>query len=85
MYAYSLNFRLISPNVDTEMPIDKQLKIITSIKHPYPEKFAFFGTFSVDSFGKAGFTGRIIAHIGVCMKAGASGIKIWKNIVGMEC
>ena len=83
MYADSLNFRLVSPNVDTEMPIDEQLKITTSIKQQYPEKFAFLGTFSVDSFGKAGFTEGTIARIENCMKAGASGIKIWKNI-GME-
>lgn len=79
-YAGSLNFRLISPNVDTEMPIDEQLKITTTIRHQYPEKFAFFGTFSVDSFGKTGFAESTIARIDECMKAGACGIKIWKNI-----
>ncbi len=79
-FADSLNFRLVSPNVDTEMPIDEQLEICASIKKNYPDKFAFLGTFSVDSFGKDDFAKSTIAHIDVCMKAGASGIKIWKNI-----
>ncbi len=82
-FADSLNFRLVSPNVDTEMPIDSQLQIAGWIKRQFPDKFAFLGTFSVDSFGKAGFAEKIIARIDKCVKAGASGIKIWKNI-GME-
>ena len=79
-FADSLNMRLVSPNVDTEIPIDEQLKITTAIKQQYPAKFAFFGTFSVDSFGKQGFIEKTIARIDLCMKSGASGIKIWKNI-----
>ena len=79
-FADSLNFRLVSPNVDTEMPIDSQLQIASWIKRQFPDKFAFFGTFSVDSFGKVGFAEKTIARIDRCMKAGACGIKIWKNI-----
>lgn len=79
-FADSLYFRLISPNVDTEMPIDEQLKIATAIKKEYPKKFAFFGTFSVDSFNNSGFAEKTIDRINRCIKAGASGIKIWKNI-----
>lgn len=79
-FADSLNFRLISPNVDTEMPIDKQLEICASIKKLYPDKFAFLGTFSVDSFGKDGFAESTIARIETGIRLGASGIKIWKNI-----
>lgn len=79
-YAESLNFRLISPNVDTEMSIDSQLYITSTVKKQFPDKFAFLGTFSVDSFGKPGFAENTIAHIAKCMQAGASGIKIWKNI-----
>lgn len=79
-FADSLNFRIVSPNVDTEIPIDKQLEISASIKQQYPEKFTFLGTFSVDSFNHAGFAEKTIARIDECMKLGASGIKIWKNI-----
>ena len=76
----SLNFRLVSPNVDSEAPLDSQLNTTNLVHRNFPGKFAFFGTFSVDSFGKEGFAESTIARIEKCMKAGACGIKIWKNI-----
>ena len=79
-YAGSLNFRLISPNVNASVPIDEQFEIARIIKQRFPDKFTFFGTFSVDSFGEAGFAESTIARIDKCMQSGASGIKIWKNI-----
>jgi len=79
-FADSLNFRIISPNVDTEIPIDKQLEITSAIKKQFPGKFAFFGTFTVDNFGNSVFGKETVNRIGQCMKGGASGIKIWKNI-----
>ena len=79
-YADSLNFRIISPNVDTEISIDQQLEITSRIKKQFPEKFAFFGTFSVDRFGTPGFARETVDRIAKCMEAGAAGIKIWKNI-----
>jgi len=79
-FADSLNFRIISPNVDAGTSIDKQLEITTVIKQRFPGKFAFFGTFTVANFGTTGFGKETINRIEQCMKAGASGIKIWKNI-----
>lgn len=79
-YADSLNFRLISPNVNASVPIDEQWTIAASIKQRYQDKFAFLGTFSVDSFNNEDFAQKTIARINECMKSGASGIKIWKNI-----
>jgi predicted TIM-barrel fold metal-dependent hydrolase len=80
-FADSLNFRIVSPNVDAgEMPIDRQLEIASAVRQKFPEKFAFFGTFAVDSFGRPGFAENAIAYMDKCMKAGACGIKIWKNI-----
>jgi predicted TIM-barrel fold metal-dependent hydrolase len=79
-YADSLKFRLISPNVDTEMPIDSQLYITSRIKKQFPDQFAFFGTFSIDSFGMSDFTDKTIDRIKKCIDEGACGIKIWKNI-----
>ena len=78
--ASGLNIRIISPNVDAGFPLDEQLSIASKIRQAFPEKFAFLGTFSVDSFGKQGFSANTINRINACMKAGASGIKIWKNI-----
>jgi predicted TIM-barrel fold metal-dependent hydrolase len=79
-YAASENFRILSINWEGEYPIDDQLEITKSILGSGKGNFAFFGTFSVDSFGKPGFASGIIETINECMKAGASGIKIWKNI-----
>lgn len=82
-FADSLNFSFISPNVDTEMPIEQQLEIASELRAAYPQQFAFLGTFSVDSFNNPGFAAQTIETIRKCMDKGASGIKIWKNI-GME-
>lgn len=79
-FASSLNFRLLSPNWDGEYSIDEQMKITHKIWLSNPKEFAFFGTFSVDSFGKPDFADLTIARIRQCLKEGASGIKIWKNI-----
>ena len=80
LLADSLNFKLVSPNVDAGRSINVQLDIATELKTKFPDKFAFFGTFGVDHFGKEDFAGRIVSRIDTCMAAGASGIKIWKNI-----
>lgn len=78
--ADSLNFMLVSPNVDAGMPIDEQLEIAAALKRAHPDKFAFLGTFSVNNFGSRNFAGEVNTCIDQCLKAGASGIKIWKNI-----
>lgn len=78
--ASRYNFRVVSPNVDSRISIDEQLNTASSIKKAWPDRFTFFGTFSVDSFGTADFAKNTITRINECMQAGASGIKIWKNI-----
>jgi len=78
--ASSLNFQLLSPNWDWNNTIDEQFRISDSILHRYPGKYAFFGTFSVDSFSSVNFSKLTIARIKKCIDAGATGIKIWKNI-----
>lgn len=79
-FASSLNFRILNPNWEGEVSIDDQLKVSIAIMHSFPHDFAFFGTFSVDSFGKPDFARATIDRINLCLEAGASGIKIWKNI-----
>lgn len=79
-FADSINMRFISPNVDAGRSIDEQLETASAIKKEYPDKFIFLGTFSVDNFGDPGFPDQIIARIKECMEAGASGIKVWKNV-----
>ncbi len=79
-FAISQNFRLLSPNWDWENTIDQQFAISCSVHNAFPGEYAFFGTFSSDSFNYPGFADKTIARIRQCMQAGASGIKIWKNI-----
>lgn len=74
------NFRIVSPNVDSRLPVKEQLDTASFIAGKWPGRFAFLGTFSVGNYGKPGFAGEIITVIEECMKRGASGIKIWKNI-----
>jgi len=78
--AARYNFRVVSPNVDSRIPLDEQLNTASRIKKEWPDRFAFLGTFSVDSFVTAGFAGNTIDRITKCLEAGATGIKIWKNI-----
>ncbi len=79
-FAAKYKFRVVSPNVDSKISVDEQLSTSGSIKKAWPDRFTFFGTFSVDSFGTPGFAEKTIDRIDQCMKEGASGIKIWKNI-----
>jgi len=74
------NFRVVSPNVDSRIPLDEQLSTASRIKKEWPDRFAFLGTFSVDSFGSDDFVKNTINRISECLEAGATGIKIWKNI-----
>jgi hypothetical protein len=79
-FASSLNVKILNPNWDGEYSIDEQLKISVTIKNLFPNDFAYFGTFSVDSFGKPDFAPVTIERIKYCLESGASGIKMWKNI-----
>ena len=85
MYAHSLGIHLVSVNTDAgeSFDIDDQLDIAVTLRKQHPGKFDFLGTFSVNRFGKDGFSDQIIARIDKCMNAGAKGIKVWKNI-GMD-
>jgi predicted TIM-barrel fold metal-dependent hydrolase len=78
--ADSFNFRVVSPNVDSRISIDEQLSTAMAIRKAWPEQFAFLATFSVDSFGTVDFAENTVTRIKKCMLAGASGIKVWKNI-----
>jgi len=79
-FATTQLFSLVSPNVDSEVPIDIQWSIAEAVLKSYPRGIAFLSTFSADSFSSAGFSSYAIARIEKCRGQGASGVKIWKNI-----
>jgi predicted TIM-barrel fold metal-dependent hydrolase len=80
LFADTLHFRIVSPNVDAGRSLDEQLEVSIKLHHQFSRIFAFLGTFPVDDYGTPGFSDRIISRIQNNMQAGASGIKIWKNI-----
>jgi hypothetical protein len=79
-FAQTINMKLLSPNTDAGESIHEQLRITSRLKKDHPGQIGFLGTFSLSGFGKPDFASGIIARIDSCMQAGASGIKIWKNI-----
>ena len=79
-YAASINMHILTVNVDGGGGFDDQFMFAKSLKKKYPDKIDFIGTFSVNGFGSDRFADEIIAQIEKCLKAGAKGIKIWKNI-----
>lgn len=80
-FASSINFRLLTPIWDgKEVSIADQMRVAVSIHDSNKGSYAFFGTFPVDSFNFPGFAEKTIKNISSTIKAGASGIKIWKNI-----
>jgi predicted TIM-barrel fold metal-dependent hydrolase len=80
-YAITQNFRLITPIWEgEEVPIDVQFSLSDSIKSRFPAYYAFFASFPTDSINNENFAEKTIEHIKKSLKAGAAGIKIWKNI-----
>lgn len=77
-YADSLNFKIVSPN--TGNIVDDQFLVASSLKREHPDKLAFLGTFAAENFYQPDFAEATIERIDMVMDAGASGIKIWKDI-----
>lgn len=82
-FADSLNFTLISPNVDTDVPVDTQWYVSKEVMKHSGNKVKFLCTFTLDGFGEDSWADSVISTIDRRMAMGAYGVKIWKNI-GME-
>lgn len=79
-FAESLNFRLVTPVWEGEVPIDTQLAISALIYSRHPGSYRFFTSFHTENILEPDFAGSAIAYIESAMKKGAAGVKIWKNI-----
>lgn len=79
------HFHILTINVDDPdfPPIAEQLKAAASLRHRYPGRVAFVGTFSVANFSSPGWAPMALREINVALGDGAVGVKIWKN-VGMS-
>lgn len=79
-FAESLNFRLLNPIWEGEVPIDTQLAISTIIKQKHPLSYRFFTSFPTNNISDENFADSAIDYIRMAMNKGATGVKIWKNI-----
>jgi len=79
------NFKLLTINVDYPdfPPIDEQFRVAVALRKAFPATVAFAGTFPMAGFERPGWLERTERRIDAAMKAGAVGIKVWKN-VGMS-
>jgi len=81
LFARSLHFKLVTPIWEgDEVPIDVQFDMASSIRKGFSSDYAFCAAFPTDSINFPGFAEKTIHYISESIKAGAAGIKIWKNI-----
>jgi predicted TIM-barrel fold metal-dependent hydrolase len=76
------NFKVLTINVDyPDFPtIDEQQRVAIALHAAFPTTVAFVGTFPVDGSEQPGWAERTERRIDAAVKAGAVGIKVWKNI-----
>ena len=79
------NFRILTINVDDAdyPPFPEQQRAAVSLRQRYPGRVAFAATFSVEHFGRPGWSDSVLGQLQAARNEGAVGVKIWKNI-GME-
>ncbi|MET0209813.1 MAG: hypothetical protein ABW220_12285, partial [Burkholderiaceae bacterium] len=80
--ARKLGFKLLTINVDYPdfPPIDDQERVAIKLHQAYPRDLAFAATFSVDGSDQPGWLDATRQRIDTAVKAGAVGVKVWKNI-----
>ena len=79
------NFRLLTINVDYPdfPPVPEQASTAVSLRKRFPGRVAFAGTFTVENFTSPGWARGAQQQIDAARRAGAVGVKLWKNI-GMD-
>ena len=79
------DFRLLTINVDYAdfPPLDAQRAAAESLRARYPGRVAWVATFPVTGFGRPGWSDVVIEDLRGALRAGAVGVKVWKNI-GMD-
>jgi len=79
--ARRLNFKVLTINVDYPdfSTLAEQFRVAVALHTVFPTTVAFAGTFPADGFDTPGWLERTERRIDESMKAGAVGIKVWKN------
>lgn len=80
---YGVSFLSINTDIPFFIPLDQQRQTVIELQKKYPGKVQFITSFSVKNWEDDDWSDRAIAEIESGLKAGAVGVKIWKNI-GME-
>ena len=81
-YSEQDKFMFLSPNPDLGdlERLDREFAVTAALYRQFPDRLAHFTAFYATDFEKPGFAEEAIARIADHVKAGASGVKIWKNI-----
>jgi predicted TIM-barrel fold metal-dependent hydrolase len=75
-------FRLLTINVDYPdfPPLPEQQRVAVALRTAAPKQLAFVATFAADGSEQPQWLEQTRAHLDVALKAGAVGVKVWKNI-----
>lgn len=84
-YGRKNNFRYVSINTDIPFfdPTVNQQNIISSLQEKHGNQISFASSFSMSNWGSLNWEVDTIKIIEASLKAGAIGVKVWKNI-GMD-
>lgn len=76
------NFKVLTINVDYPdfPPLDDQQRVAIALKKRFPQDVAWAASFSVDGSDQPSWLPATRQRIAASMKAGAVGVKVWKNI-----
>jgi hypothetical protein len=76
------NFKVLTINVDYPdfPPLDEQQRVAIALKKQFPQDVAWAASFPVDGSDQPAWLPATRQRIDAAMKAGAVGVKVWKNI-----
>jgi Amidohydrolase len=76
------NFKALTINVDYPdfPPLDDQQRVAVELKKQFPQDIAWAASFSVDGSEQPAWLPATRHRVDAALKAGAVGVKVWKNI-----
>lgn len=76
------NFKVLTINVDYPdfPPLDDQQRVAIKLQKQFPMDVAWAASFPVDGSDQPGWLPATRQRVAAAMKAGAVGVKVWKNI-----
>jgi len=80
--AKGQNVKVLTINVDYPdfPPLDDQQRVAIELKKQFPQNLAWVASFPVDGSDKPEWLAATRARVQASLKAGAVGVKVWKNI-----